>query len=212
MGHTDSKTRCVHVCMYVCMHTHIREIRRSIVHLQIWVWVGCKSQYNRLCSCIRAFHITACAYIYCRCIHVMVFCDYATTPCMHGLLLYSPEESFEMTETVSPTLTERCSEVVGVKSFVTRYSSNTDPAVIAMQNDALACMEQTHIQTHVKVRIYTSTDLHVYTCPVAAQPKVPLYITYRGKQSIQASIASIAPPCKLPTQTLKAPPHHYLHI
>ena len=75
----------------------------------------------------------------------MVFCGYETTPCIHGLLLYSPEESFEMTETVSPTLTERCSEVVGVKSIVTKYSSNTDPAVIAMQNGALRCMEVTHI-------------------------------------------------------------------
>ena len=78
----------------------------------------------------------------------MVFCGYETTPCIHGLLLYSPEESFEMTETVSPTLTERCSEVVGVKSIVTKYSSNTDPAVIAMQNGALTCMEETHIRMY----------------------------------------------------------------
>ena len=34
----------------------------------------------------------------------------------------------------------------------------------------------TYVQTHVKVY----TQVQICMCPVAAQPKVPLYITYGG--------------------------------
>lgn len=90
---------------------YIGRMRQQFVYTQTaWEQGRLRLPHSSLFARIHAFHV----YIASLLLSVVV----ELQPYMY-MLLRSPEESLERTDTVSPTFTERCSSVVAAKSIVT---------------------------------------------------------------------------------------------